>query len=83
MPVRSHQWSDIQRNLGAWSIHLVSESHSRLAIEEQQDLQNELSAEEAEIDKSVITADSDDSQFRKCLFNRISERGIETAVQIA
>ena len=62
---------------------LISESHSRLAIEEQQDLLNELSAEEAEIDKSVITADSDDSQFRKCLFNRIPERGIETAVQIA
>ena len=55
---------------------LVSESHSRLTIEKQtsihSDLLNELSAEEAETDKSVIP-DSDDSQFEKCLLNRIPE----------
>ena len=41
---------------------LVSEPHSRLAIEEQQDLQIELSAEEAVIDNSVIS-NSDNLQF--------------------
>ena len=56
---------------------LVSEPHSRLAVEKQQDPLNELSAEEAEIDKSVIS-DSDDSQFRKCLFNRIPETDIKS-----
>ena len=56
---------------------LVSEPHSRLAVEEQQDLLHQLSAEELEIDKSVIS-DSDDSQFRKCLFNRIPETDIES-----
>ena len=55
---------------------LVSEPHSRLAVEKQQDLLNELSAEEAEIDKSVIS-DSYDSQLRKCLFNRIPETDVE------
>ena len=47
---------------------LLSESHDHLAIEEQQDLLNELTAEETKIDKSVIP-DSEDSQFRKCLFS--------------
>ena len=55
---------------------LVSEPHSRLAVEEQHDLLNQLSAEELEIDKSVIS-DRDASQFRKCLFNRIPETDIE------
>ena len=56
---------------------LVSEPHSRLAIEEQQDLLNKLSVEEAEIDNSVISH-SDDSQLRKCLFSRIPETDIES-----
>ena len=62
---------------------LVSESHSRLTIVRQtniqSDLLNELAAEEAETDKSV-NPDSDDSQFEKCLFNRIpdSEQDIES-----
>ena len=56
---------------------LVSEPHSCLAVEEQHYLLNKLSAEEAEIDKSVIS-DSDDSQFRKCLFNQIPETDIES-----
>ena len=56
---------------------LVSEPHSRLDIGEQYDLLNELSAEEIETDKSVIS-DSDDSQFRKSLFNRIPETDIES-----
>ena len=51
---------------------LVTETSSVLAVEQQtniqSDLLNELTAEEAEIDKSVIP-DSDDSQFGKCLFN--------------
>ena len=65
------------------STPLVSESHSRLTIERQtniqSDLLNELAAEEAETDKSV-NSDSDDSQFEKCLFNRIpdSEQDIES-----
>ena len=46
---------------------LVSESHSRLTIERQSNIQsdllNELAAEEAETDKSV-NPDSDDSQFK-------------------
>ena len=61
--------------LGSY-VPLVSEYHSRLTIEKQtsiqSDLLNELSAEEAEADKSVIP-DSDDSQFEKCLLNRITE----------
>ena len=63
---------------------LVSESHSRLTIERQTNIQsdifvNELAAEEAETDKSV-NPDSDDSQFEKCLFNQIpdSEQDIES-----
>ena len=62
---------------------LVSESHSRLTIERQTNMQsdilNELAAEEAETDKSV-NPDSDDSQFEKCLFNQIpdSEQNIES-----
>ena len=62
---------------------LVSESHSRLTIERQSNIQsdllNELAAEEAETDKSV-NPDSDDSQFNKCLFNRIpdSKQDIES-----
>ena len=62
---------------------LVSESHSRLTIERQTNIQsdilNELVAEEAETDKSV-NPDSDDSQFEKCLFNQIpdSEQDIES-----
>ena len=60
---------------------LVSESHSRLTIEKQtnihSDLLNELAAEEAETDKSV-NPDCDDSQFEKCLFNRIPEPDIES-----
>ena len=56
---------------------LVSETLNRLAVEEQQDLLTELPAKEVEIDKSVIP-DSDDSQFRKCLFNRILETDIES-----
>ena len=60
---------------------LVSESHSCLTIEKQtniqSDLLNKLAAEEAETDKSV-NPDSDDSQFKKCLFNRIPELDIES-----
>ena len=55
---------------------LVSECHSCLTIERQtniqSDLLNKLAAEEAETDKSV-NPDSDDSQFKKCLFNRIPD----------
>ena len=56
---------------------LVSASHSRSAVEEQQDLLTELPADEAEIDKSVIP-DSDDSHLEKCLFNRILATDIES-----
>ena len=67
-------------HLGFWSgnLFLIAPfSDLCLLVPFQSDILNELAAEGAETDK-IVNPDSDDSQFVKCLFNRIPEQDIES-----
>ena len=91
MPVRSHQWSDIQRTYGAWFVHpwfqritaIVKETNNQQSYLSDE-LLNDLSAKEAEPEKSV-NLDSDDFQFKNSIrfLNQTLNRQIaaQTALQ--